>query len=269
MEANANVVVPGRRLGKLAPAFDKRTLRMAKYIEKRKLPKIPARHVLSKKTVRAFPTLGMMVNDALGDCTFASKGHAWQTWSTYGGVPWRPSDEAIKAAYFATGDHQDTGRNMLEILNYLRDTGLDGRKIYAFMAIDPKNHDQVRTAHYLFGGLDVGLSLPVTAQAQTGKGKVWDYLPGANGSEPGSWGGHDVNLEDTLGPERPRSTVAGTSQAGLAIITWGELQRVTWAFWDAYVDECYAILEQDYLGTDGKSPQGFSFKQLADDLKGL
>jgi hypothetical protein len=38
---------------------------------------------------------------------------------------------------------------------------------------------------------------------------------------------------------------------------------------DRYVDEAYAILEEDFLGADKKSPQGFSFKKLAADLKGL
>lgn len=256
MEATPQVVVPNRRLGKKPPAYDPRTLRLARYIEKRKVPKVPQRHVLSKKTIAAFPTLGMMGNDALGDCTFASKGHAFQTWSTYGGQPWRPTDDQIREGYFATGDHQDTGRNMLEVLNYLRKTGIGGNKIFAFVAVDPKDHDQVRTAHYLFGGLDVGIALPVTAQKQTGAGKVWDYVPNVNGSEPNSWGGHDVNLEDTGAKE-------------LTVITWGELQRVTWAFWDRYVDECWAILEEDYVGADKKSPQGFSFAKLAADLKGL
>ena len=254
METSPSVVVAGRRLGKLPPAYDKRTLRLARYIEKRKLPKIPTRHVLSKKTVAAFPSLGMMGNDALGDCTFASKGHSYETWTAWGGKPWRPTDKQIEDAYFATGDHQDTGRDMLEVLNYLRKTGLGGNKIYAFVAIDPKDHDMVRTAHFLFGGLDVGLSLPVTAQAQ--ENKLWDYVPNTNGNEPGSWGGHDVNLEDTGARE-------------LTIVTWGHLQRMTWAFWDAYVDECYAILEEDYLGADKKSPQGFSLRKLSDDLKGL
>ena len=36
--------------------------------------------------------------------------------------------------------------------------------------------------------------------------------------------------------------------------------------WDRYVDEAFAVLEEDYLGADKRSPQGFSMARLASDL---
>lgn len=252
MEVSPAVTVPGRRLGKLPPKFDPRTLRLASYIEKRKLPRIPSAHTLSHKTVAAFPDLGMMRNDALGDCTVAAIGHAYQTWTVYGGVgPWRPTDDAIVTVYDRVNGGADNGAAMLDVLNTVRDTGIGGRRIYAFVAIDPTNHDQVRTAHFLFGGIYAGASMPRAAQDQA----VWDVTTG-NGSEPGSWGGHAFYV-----PDYAKKTNR--------CVTWGALQSFTWEWWDRYVDEAYAILDADFIGPDHRSPAGISFAALANDLKGL
>ena len=53
IETSPAVIAPGRRLGKAAPKYDVRTLRLASYIEKRKLPKVPTAHNLSRKTLKA------------------------------------------------------------------------------------------------------------------------------------------------------------------------------------------------------------------------
>jgi len=250
-KAIEQVVVPGRRLGKLAPKYDPRTLRLAKYIEKRKLPKVPLTHTLSKRTLANFPELGMMRNDELGDCTCAAIGHSWQSWSTYGKKPWCPSDANVVEVYNRVNGGVDQGAAMLDVLNSVREVGMGGNKIYAFVAIDPLNHDQVRTAHFLFGGIYFGAGLPVSAQRQT----VWDLVEG-NGSEPYSWGGHAMSIIDYAKPT-------------LTAVTWGDLQKLTWAWWDRYVDEAYVVLEEDYVGEDNRSPQGFSLAKLAADLKGL
>jgi hypothetical protein len=251
MEASRAVIVPGKRLGKKPVKYDRRTVRMARYIEKRKLPKVPLTHILSKKTMKAFPDLGMMKNDVLGDCTAAGIGHDYQVWTTYGGAPWRPTDAQIVEVYDRINGGRDEGAAMLDALNSVRERGIGGNKIYAYVAIDPQDHDQVRTAHFLFGGIYAGANLPVSAQKQ----KVWDVTTG-NGSEPGSWGGHAFAVPDYRRKQ-------------LGIFTWGELQMITWEWWDRYTDEAYAILEEDYVGDDARSPQGFSLKRLAEDLRGL
>lgn len=251
MEATPEQQVPGRCLGKLAPKYDPRTLRLAHYIEKRKLPKVPKTHRLSLRTRRAFPDIGMMRNDEFGDCTFAAIGHSFQAWTVYGGKPWRPSDEQIVGAYLRHTSGRDEGAYMLDVLNLMRHDGIAGNKIHAFTAVDPLNHDQVRTAHFLFGSIYFGANLPVSAQDQ----KVWDTGEGPKFS-PGSWGGHCMNVWDI-------------TPKGLWVPTWGEMQFMTWDFWDRYVDEAYTILEEDYVGEDKRSPQGFSLKKLAHDIKAL
>src|SRR5258706_2104581 len=204
METSAAVIKPGHRLGKLPPKYDERTLRLARYIEKRKVPRIPKTHTLCKRTLAAFPTLGMFKNDQLGDCTCASIAHAFQTWRAYGSSgAVAPSDEQVVELYNKVNGGQDNGANMLDVLNKLRTDGLGGDKIYAFVAIDPLDHDQVRTAHYLFGGIYFGAGLPVSAQGQ--ENGLWDLITG-NRTEPYSCGGHAMNVVATS----PKELVAVT-----------------------------------------------------------
>lgn len=252
-ETTPAVIIPGLRLGKLPPKFDRRTLQLSDKIEKRKLPKIPQAHTLSKRTLAAFPELGVMGNDTFGDCTFAAMGHAHQTWSVYGGEPWQPTADQVVSAYRSFTGGVDEGAAMLDVLKLMRRVGLAGKKIDAFVAISILNHDQVRTAHFLFGGLYVGAMLPVSAQLQLGG--EWDVIEG-NGSAPGSWGGHCMSVIDY-------------TKKGPVVVTWGKLQKMTWRFWDRYFDEGYVVLDEGYLGADKRSPQGFSLAKLEADLSAL
>jgi hypothetical protein len=245
-------LLAGIRLGKKQPKYDPRTLMLARYIEKRAKPKIPQGHNLSRKTLKAFPKLGLMVNDSLGDCTVATLGHGEQTWSTYGGAPKCPTDAQIVAAYDRVNGGVDEGAYMLDVLNLARHDGIGGNRIFAFVGADPLDHDQIRTGHFLFGGLCAGANLPVSAQDQLDKG-VWDVVPG-HGSEPGSWGGHEMYVIDYV-------------KRGPIVVTWGQLQSMTWAFWDRYVDEVHCVLSEDWIGADKRSPQGFSLSKLAADMK--
>lgn len=252
-EAQAAVVVPNMRLGKRPPKYDPRTLRLNTYTGPARSAgqRAPELHNLSRRTLKAFPELGMMGNDRYGNCTFAGLGHQWQTWSAYGGQPWRPSDEQLVEAYLRHTGGLDQGAYMLDVLNLARHDGLAGNRIYAYVAVEPRNHDQVRLGQLLFGGLYFGAGLPVSAQQQD----VWELTTG-NGSEPWTWGGHAMSVIDI-------------TRKGPVAVTWGRLQRITWAWWDRYVDECYAVLEEDYIGADRRSPQGFALSRLARDIGAL
>ena len=108
----------------------------------------------------------------------------------------------------------------------------------------------VRTAAWLFGGLYIGLQLPLSARTQP----VWTWTRSLHGdARPGSWGGHAVNI-------------VRYSPATLTCATWGKLQDMTWSFWDRYCDEAYAIVSTDFL-QQGKSPAGFDLATLQSDLQ--
>jgi len=55
----------------------------------------------------------------------------------------------------------------------------------------------------------------------------------------------------------------------VTVVTWGALQVMTWSFWEAYCDESYAILSNDYLTGKKTTPQGFNLAQLQADLADL
>jgi hypothetical protein len=252
VEASAQVIVPGRRLGKLPSKFDERTARLAKFIDVHAPRKAPKSHTAIKKVSDPW---GMMKNDALGDCTCAALGHHVQIWTANNGAERTPADDAVVELYNRVNGGKDNGANMLDVLNSFSSFGLAGLdKPSAFVSVERMNLELVRYAAWLFGGLYAGYDLPVTAQ---GQGKRWDYLPNTNGNEAGSWGGHATASAVKYDPK------------GYWIVSWGDLYYVTNEFHNAYCSELYAILDPDWLGDDQRSPQGFRLKALQQYLASL
>lgn len=240
----------GVKLGKAPVRIDVRTLALAKYVDRAKLPAPPALFDATTH-VQGWPMYG---NDELGDCTCAAAGHMIEAWTgatrgTATVVKERSvvsMFEHVKIVDPATGDE---GAVELDVLSYWRRHGLASHKIGAFAKVPTLDHGLVRTAAYLFGGLYIGLSLPKTAQKQ----KVWDWTGSLKGpAKPGSWGGHAVN-------------VVRYNPGGLTCVTWGSLKELTWSFWDRYCDEAYCIISSDFLNR-GRSPNGLDLKALRADL---
>jgi hypothetical protein len=246
-------IVAPYKLGRKAIKTDSRTLKLAKYLT----PALPTPPVARDWTC-GVTDFGMMLNDQLGDCTIAGCGHAVQVWSLNTGQEVTISDAAIKSAYAAWDgyvpgdDSTDNGGVELDVLNNWHQTGLDGHVLGAFAAANTKNLMEIQQAISLFGGVYIGLNLPVTAQQQT----VWDVVSAEGGdAEPGSWGGHCVY-------------VVAYDQSSFTCITWGKVLKMTAAFWQAYCDEAYALLGADWL-KDGNAPSGFDQATLNADLKAI
>ena len=244
------------KLGKLAARHDPRTLTLPAYVTLKLTP--PDQYEWGKK-VTNWP---MYKNDTVGDCTCAAAGHMIESWTAdaQGKAMVLGNAPILKAYEDLSGYDPSTGRNdngavELDVLKYWRSTGIGSHKIAAFVSVEPGNHLSIKQAAYLFGGCYIGLALPVSAQQQD----VWTVPPGGalGPGAPGSWGGHAVNV------------VAYDVQT-LTVITWGAKKRMTWTFWDAYCDEAYGILTQDFINkAKGTAPQGFEFAQLEKDLAAL
>jgi hypothetical protein len=240
------------KLGKLPVRTDVRTLPLARYVDRAKLPPAPPDLDLAS-AVHDWP---MYANDRIGDCTTAAAAHMIEAWT----APTRGTAvEVTEHAVLDAFDHVkqvdpltgEEGAVELDVLNYWRKHGIGGHRIGAFARVSTSDHGLVRDAAYLFGGLYIGLALPLSAQHQT----VWDWTHRLDGpARPGSWGGHAVD-------------VVGYDGHVLTVVTWGRLQEVTWSFWDRYVDEAYALLSVDFVDEAGRAPNGFDLAALKADLK--
>lgn len=244
----------GRNPKKIVPGH----LKLATYLK----PSLPAPppHV---NWIWGLTDFGLMLNDNEGDCTCACAGHMIEIWTHDDtGKEIIVPDSAVQAAYVAvTGQEgaaydpatgaNDNGCAISDVLAYWQQTGIGGHKLQAYLSVDPSNKDHVKQAIQLFGGLDIGVNLPLTAKNQVGG--VWTVESATDDDVPGSWGGHCVNL-------------CTFDQYGLTCITWGATQRMTWQWFFTYCDEAWALLSPDWFAA-GEAPLGLDLAQLLIDLK--
>ncbi len=216
--------------------------------------KPPPRVRWSEKVTR----LGPMLNDSLGNCTIAAKAHLVQTWTAnHGAQVVIPDDEILHAYQQACGydprdPSTDGGGVMLDVLNYFRQTGIGGHKLFAFVGLTPRNVTHMRLGVDLLGGCDLGIALPLSAQTQ----EVWAVPaegPFGDGAL-GSWGLHNVPIIDY-------------SPIGPVCITWGKLVQMTWEFYRTYTIEAYGLLSEDWASGERAAPNGFEFEKLQADLR--
>lgn len=241
------------KLGRKAIKTDSRTLALGDYLKPSLPPPPPA-----KDWTCGIVNWGVMMNDKLGDCTIAGCAHAIQVWSACLGKETTVGDNTVLSFYEKWDGYNpadpttDNGGIELDVLNNWRKEAIDGHDLFAFTAPKFSNLVQIRQAISLFGGVYIGLALPVTAQNQD----VWDVVSngGAN-AKKGSWGGHCVFV-----PKYDEHT--------FTCITWGGLKTMTVAFWKKYCDESYALLGEDWLSEKG-SPEGFAKDQLLADLAAI
>jgi len=237
------------KLGRREVRHDGRTLQLARYMKA--LPPPPP----AADWTKGITAWGMMLNDQLGDCTIAGCGHAVQVWTANLGAEVTLPDATIEQFYQEWDGYNpadpltDQGGVEIDVLNAWRQGGFAGHILSAYADPQVANLEAVRQAIHLFGGVYIGLSLPLTAQNQP----VWDFSANTSAeTEPGSWGGHCV-------------FVPKYDEKGFTCVTWGGLQEMTTAFWLEYCDEAHALLSRDWLGAKG-SPDGLALEQLQADL---
>jgi hypothetical protein len=238
------------QLGKLPVRTDVRTLSLGRYVDDARLPRPPDTFDEASGVSR-WP---MYANDRTGDCTIAAAAHMIEAWTAARrGRPVEISERAVLAAFDdvkvvdpGTGEE---GAIELDVLRYWRAHGIGGHRIGAYARVSVHDRTLVQTAAWLFGGLYIGIQLPLTAREQ----EVWDFTGSLSGpARPGTWGGHAVD-------------VVRYDTRGLTVVTWGRLQQLTWSFWGRYCDEAYCIISNDFL-EHGSAPNGFDVAALEADL---
>lgn len=251
------------RLGKHSPKKDHRTLKLARYFTA-----ILGAPPIEADWTGGITDWGMMLNNSLGDCTIAGCGHAVQGWTKVStGVEYTLPDWVI-AFYYGTWDgynpkdsSTDQGGVEIDVLNNWRKYGFGYRthhmghnRLFAYADVDPNHINHVKQAINLFGGVYIGLALPLSAQGQD----IWRVVgDGQSGdSAPGSWGGHCVWC-----PKYDSNYVT--------CVTWGGLVKMTWEFWRAYCDESHVLLSPDFIEASGVSVNGFDVQALKKDLAAI
>jgi hypothetical protein len=246
------------KLGRKAVKTDTRTLKLSNYLTEALAAPPP-----SLDYTKGITSYGMMLNDNLGDCTIAALGHAVQIWTANVGAEVTLPDSVILqgyekfCGYNPVDPSTDQGGVILDVLTDFKAQGLGGQTVLGFVEGTPSNTRELKQGISLFGGVYIGLGLPLSAQAQVGG--VWDVVPddGTGNTVPGSWGGHCIFVPAYTGTNKVLTEVTA--------ITWGALQKMTRAFWEMYVDEVAYLLSPAWFGKTG-APNGLNLAQLQSDL---
>jgi hypothetical protein len=255
---------PARKLGKLPPKFNKKTLRMGKYIDKSKLPTAPPSVEWMEHVQKPY---GMMKNDVAGCCTCASAGHQVMLWTALArGYQFMVPDEDVMRGYIAvtgqegaaynpaTGEN-DNGCAITDVLNYWQTTGFAGHKIDGWIAFPHADFDLWRLAIWMFGGVKTGINLPKTSMDQVDSNQPWTVVSTDGDGAPGSLGGHDVPF------------CGYDDQGNFICYTWGDEQVASEDFLRTYCDEVYVPLSIDWMfSPDSTCPAGFDMGTLRTDL---
>ncbi len=242
------------KLGKHPPVIDARTLRFGDYLTT-ELPTPPGAEDYGEK-VSVWP---MYLNDKYGDCTCAAAGHMIQNWTANAAGLLTPPESSVLTFYehFVTPG-PEAGCNMLQVLKYWRSHGLDRHKVLAFAALGLKNPAEARAAAYLFGSVYIGVALPDFAVEGEMLEVPW-VVPagGAVGSAaPNPQNGHCI-------------PAVGYDQSNLSVVTWGAVKEMSWEFYEAYADEAFAVLSEDFIGANEENIAGFDLAKLKEDLTKL
>ena len=237
------------RFGKHPPKQDYRTLRFQNYLTAALAPPPPSDNVLTRvyqklkinDPAKLFPMDG---NDTLGDCTIAALAHAITTYRGLIGTDTIMAKTAVVKLYMHLTGGVDSGLNELDVLNYWRQNKVSGDEIITYVKIDPKNHTHVQQAIHLFGGVYLGFQVQANCVQEFDAHQPWTPGPLTND-------GHAV-------------FAVGYDQNAVTVLTWGNTQQGTWAWWDECVDEAYGILPPQ-AKQPGFAP-GFNMAQLQADL---
>ena len=245
------------KLGKKIARPEAVKLKFGAYFKADLLPTVPA--VFGRPWL--ITQWGMLANDTVGDCVWASADHRTMLLCAEAGskVPvFTPTtataDYSAATGYTPTDPSTDQGTDMTAAAAYQQKIGVldingDRHKTNIYTALNVSNLDELARAVYLFGAVDIGVQLPETAQDQYNEAVPWDVTSSS------TEGGHCIPI------------VGRNSAGNWLCVTWGRLQAITPAFITAYMDEGIVSLSLERLNAKGLSPESYNQAQLLDDFK--
>lgn len=240
------------RLGRIRPKARPMVPRLRAYFTA-SVPTPPAS--INRRDKAAISLARMYMNDVKGCCVISGKAHALGVTSANdtdsGGVV-LATDTEILQQYESICGPGDRGCVITDVLDVMRSSGFvaGGRrfKIDGYVAVDWTDQLEVKVCQVVFGATTIGINLP---QAWTTK-SVWEPTTSR------IVGGHDVTPID-YGPE------------GVYVSSWGRIYLITWPAFTSrmWLEEMYAILYQNWYGSDRLAPNGIDATTLKNDLDKL
>lgn len=233
---------PERKLGKLAPRSDPRTIQLAKHFNPTAAPIPPA-----ARWDAPIDDWGVMGNDTYGNCVIVTAAHAILTWRANElDDNRRITDNAVIELSRTMGALN--GYNILDRLKYWRNEGMWTDYLWMYAQTPTTNVELLKAVIYEFGLADIGLALPNAWR----NAAIWDTGTGRD-YRAGSWGLHSV-------------PIVGYDQQYAYIATWGKLQPMTWPAVTTYCDEAYALISGFWLANAGTTPSGFNLETIRAEL---
>lgn len=196
----------------------------------------------------------MLGNDQYGDCVAVTWANVRRLMSRLSGKEYYPNLDEVLTVYETQNPgfpEQDDGMYIQELLDYLlKRGGPDGVAPIAFAKVDHTNDAEVEAAISIFGYLWTGFGVQAANMAQDFEdGEPFEYRPQDMwiGRHSVIVGGYD-------------SDHIGTDQT---MATWARESGFTEAGWRNLVDECWAVIWPENLGTF-QFQEGIDRGKLAD-----
>lgn len=242
-------MISALRFGKLPPKVDYRTLNLGNYL-KDDLPEPQAavslvdRVYLNLEQTKIDVLFPMYANDQIGDCTVAGMAHGVTIHHGMVKQMHIPTQQNVIRIYNQLTGGIDSGLYLMDVLKFWRAVGIEESQIFAYANVNHVNHTHVKQAISIFGGLFMGFQCHEKVIEEFKNGKPW---------QPGRLinAGHAVYA-------------TGYDDKFVEMLTWGDVQRGSWAWWDKCVDECFALLPPEAVLPD--FTPGFDFARLKKDL---
>ncbi len=245
--------MPDRKFGRISPEIlpedDPSVLHFGAFLKPHLRP--PPSSVNWAKGNLDYP---MNLNDQLGCCGPAASAHQIQTFTANSQVaPTIPTDAQVLEAYQAVSGYDgtpqtDNGVVMKDLFDYWKQVGIGGNKIVAAASVNPLELSRIQWAIVIFGGVQLGVSLPQSALDQTDRGQPWSVVRGSP-----IVGGHDV-------------AAVGYDQSGFLAVSWGQLVRVTYEFVATMAEEIWTVVDPSWLNEKGLSPNLLNLGSLMTDI---
>ena len=123
----------------------------------------------------------------------------------------------------------------------------------AFTSIDLQNQAQAQSACWLFGSIYVGVALPTSP-----------CRPTSTRSPFSGWSRRAARSATPTPNQNDGHCIPAVSYDAddLFIVTWGQIKAMRGGFYNAYADESFAVISEDFVEANGLDPAGFDLPRL-------